>query len=138
MAKSYPEAKGRASAAPATPKVQKFVAAGPTKAPVAVTAPIAETKATTRIKRADRPACAEVRKELGNTDTITKAAEYTGRQGTLRHAMVVAIQNSATVWDACKKAVNGPGKHEVNAYTIKKVDVGFAIANGYITTSPAK
>lgn len=141
MAKTYPEAKGRATA-PASPtavaksKVAPFVPAA--KTPVAApTAPVAETKAP-RVKKADRPACAEVRKDMGNTDIIRRAREYDGRQGTLRHAIVVAIQESATVWDAVKKQVNGPGKHSELAYTIKRVDVGFALANGYITISPAK
>jgi len=98
---------------------------------------VSENKGT-KLKRADRPACAQVRKEMGNTDLITKAKDYEGRQGTLRHAIVVAIQDSATVWDAVKQQVNGPGKHATEAYTIKRVDVGFALANGYITVTPAK
>lgn len=138
--KTYASVKGR-EAAPAVksnPKVAKLaVQAGPTKAPAAPEA-VSENKGTGKLKRADRPACAQVRKEMGNTDLITKAKDYEGRQGTLRHAIVVAIQGSATVWDAVKQQVNGPGKHATEAYTIKKVDVGFALANGYITVTPAK
>lgn len=139
--KNYAVAKGR-EAAPAakasTPKVTKLaVQAGPTKTPAPAEA-VSETKGTGKLKRADRPACAAVRAAMGNTDIISAAKPYEGRQGTLRHAIVVAIQTSPTVWDAVKKQVNGPGKHEQNAYTIKRVDVGFALANGYITVTPAK
>lgn len=136
--KTYASVKGReaAPAAKSPAKVTKLaVQAGPTKVPTAPEA-VSETKGT-KLKRADRPACAQVRKEMGNTDLITKAKDYEGRQGTLRHAIVVAIQDSATVWDAVKQQVNGPGKHETEAYTIKRVDIGFAVANGYIMVSPA-
>jgi hypothetical protein len=132
--KNYAVAKGREAAAPAAKVTKLAVQAGPTKTP-AKAEPVSETKGTGKLKRADRPACATTRGEMSNMDIITKAKEYDGRQGTLRHAIVIAIQNSATVWDAVKQQVNGPGKHAELAYSIKKVDVGFAAANGFITVS---
>jgi hypothetical protein len=84
---------------------------------------------------ADRPTCAIVRKEAANSDLITKAADTTARQGSLRYNIMVAIQSSKTVADAIAKEVHGPGKHEAadKPYRIKRVDVGFALANGLIT-----
>lgn len=136
MAKSYPEVKGRSAAPTAPSKVTPIVTKAPTKVAVQTANPTPETKAV-RPHKADRPTCAAVRAELGNTDLITKAKPYDGRQGTLRAAIVEAIQTSATVWDAVKKEVHGPGKYAEEAYIVKKVDVGFALANGYITTKPA-
>lgn len=125
------------------PRVSPVAAATPKVAPVTETKKVvAKAPASTETKvakerRKDRPACLEVRKAMGNEDIIKKAKSYDGRQGTLRCAIVEAIQSAATVWDACKLEVTGPGKHESLPYRIKKVDVGFALANGYITVTPA-
>ena len=123
----------------ATPPRVSPVAAAPvssTKAAVAKAPASTETKVA-KERRKDRADCLEVRKAMGNEDLIKKAKNYDGRQGTLRAAIVEAIQSAATVWDACKLEVSGPGKHESLPYRIKKVDVGFALANGYITITPA-
>lgn len=116
---------------------------GPTKSvnqvAVSEAAPSTETKVA-KAKKASREACAAVRSEANKTDLITKAKEYTDRAG-LRRSIVEAIQGAATVWDACKIQVLDPNpgkKHSELKYTIKKVDVGFALANGYITLTHAK
>lgn len=132
MAKSYSEAKGRSATASVAARVIPVKVAVPLAA-----GPTAETKVS-RVARADRPACADARKEINGTDIIHSAKPYADRQGTLRANIVAAIQASKTVWDACKKEVNGPGKHAELAYTVKRVDVGFAIGNGYITVTAAK
>jgi hypothetical protein len=88
---------------------------------------------------ADRPACAAIRKEIANSDIITKAADTTARQGSLRYNIMKAIQESKTVAEAITKEVHGPGKHAASdkPYRIKRVDVGFALANGLITLTKA-
>jgi hypothetical protein len=88
---------------------------------------------------ADRPTCSAIRKEIANSDIITKAADTTARQGSLRYNIMKAIQASATVAEAISKEVHGPGKHEAldKPYRIKRVDVGFARANGLITLTKA-
>lgn len=133
------------------------VAVAPTKVPVANTkmaAPVKPASAKTqvavldaattetkgRVRRADRPSCAASRGEMGNQDTIKVLRPYDGRGG-LRANIVKAIQSAKTVWDACKIEVLDPNpgkKHSETPYTVKKVDLGFAAANGYIQVVPAK
>jgi hypothetical protein len=130
--------------APKTSKVAPLAVAPvvkPTLVPALVQTPVAvdNAPATKTPKTATRDACKEVRKDLDARATITPTDKaIDARKGSLRYNILEAIRKATTVVDACSHEVNGPGKHAVDPYTIKKVDVGFAIANGYITVSSAK
>jgi len=114
-------------------------AASPTKvAPTvkAAAAPAGTDTKTAREHKATRDACAAVRKEMLITDVITRGKANNSRPGSLRFNIVEAIATSKTVGEACTKQVHG-GKYVTEPYAIKKVDCGFALGNGFITTKPA-
>lgn len=122
--------------APVLPPAPKPKTLVPTGKSAAVPAS-SETKSN-REHRATRDACAVVRKEMLITDLITPAKPNNARQGSLRYNIIEAVQKSKTVGEAVTKQVNGTGKYANDPYTIKKVDVGFCLGNGFITTKPAK
>lgn len=106
--------------------------AAPTKVTPLATATPQEPKVR-KSNRADRAACAAQRKGLGLGDKIVKGKANDTGNGSLRSNIVNAIQASKTVGAAVVKQVTG-GKYTAEApYQVKKVDVGFALGNGYIT-----
>lgn len=124
------------AAAKAKPAIVPVAKAVPTAK--AADAPVSAETKTAKPARATRDACAAVRKELSITDTIVVGKANNARQGSLRYNIIAAIQGSKTVAEAMDKQVNGAGKYASEPYGIKKVDIGFTIGNGFITTTPAK
>lgn len=125
------------AAGKAQPEAPKTKAA---KKPVAAEVP-AETTKTTRIVRVDRETCAAARKDADPRSAI-KATDKpnNARPGTMRHAIIEAVRSAKDIVDACTKEVNGAEgtKHAEVPYRIRKVDVGFCIANGFITLGSTK
>lgn len=100
-----------------------------------VATPTAETKKV-RENRATRDACAVSRKELLITDKLAPTAKVNNaRAGSLRYNIIEAVRRSNTVGAALTQKVRGTGKFADTDYTVKKVDVGFCLGNGFVTAT---
>ena len=136
-----------ATAAPKADKVVKAatsslsqVAAPAPKPVISAPAPKVEPKfAAPKAEKSNRPKCAsaadcaELRKEVKDTDLITPVGDIKARVGCIRYQLMDLIRKSATV-GAAKKQVAHKGDKEIK---VTHVDVGFALANGMIKVTAA-